>query len=121
MKEFSGISSSLILLLFLNYPDHYQFLQAKKKTIFLCNLSSLDFNFKIGKFLYTCPPTSFGKNGACRLTHIALQKSASPIMQRVIHCRLEKLNFGRIDIVTQKPGNNRIKYQVRNTEERALI
>lgn len=93
----------------------------KKNTIFLCNLKSLHFNFEIGKFLYTCPPTSFGKNGACRLTHIALQKSASPIMQRVIHCRLEKLNFGRIDIVTQKPGNNRIKYQVRNTEEGALI
>lgn len=29
--------------------------------------------------------TSCGKNGACKLTQMALQKSASPIMTRVDH------------------------------------
>lgn len=34
--------------------------------------------------------TSFGKNGACKLTQIALQKSANPIIMSVNHCRLVK-------------------------------
>lgn len=43
--------------------------------------------------------TSFGKNGACKLTQIALQKSASPIMINVDHWRL--VNFGsRLRILT---------------------
>lgn len=38
--------------------------------------------------------TSCGKNGACKLTQIALQKSANPITKSVNHCLLVKFKVG---------------------------